>query len=76
MPPSVSADLERLREATGTTLDDHELARGIAAWTALVGTISFELFGHLTNVIVDHEAFFALQMEAVGRDQGLGVSGA
>lgn len=75
VPPSVSADLERLREATGTTLDDHEIARGIAAWTALVGTISFELFGHLTNVIVDHEAFFALQMEAVGRDLGLGVSG-
>ncbi len=55
---------------TGSALDDHELARGIAAWTALVGTISFELFGHLNNVITDHEAFFAHQMEAVGRDLG------
>lgn len=72
VPPAVSADLHRLRDATGATLDDHELARGIAAWTALVGTISFELFGHLNNVITDHEAFFAHQMEAVGRDLGLG----
>jgi AcrR family transcriptional regulator len=72
VPTAVSADLQRLRDATGSTLDDHELSRGIAAWTALVGTISFELFGHLHNVITDHEAFFALQMEAVGRDLGLG----
>ena len=71
VPPAVSADLPRLRDATGATLDDHTLARGIAAWTALVGTISFELFGHLNNVITDHEAFFHHQMAAVGRDLGL-----
>lgn len=71
-PDAVRADLQRLRDATGATLDDHELARGIAAWTALVGTISFELFGHLNNVITDHDAFFAHQMAAVGRDLGLG----
>lgn len=71
VPPAVRADLERLREATGTTLDDRALARGIAAWTSLVGTISFELFGHLHNVIADHEAFFDHQMAAVGRDLDL-----
>lgn len=71
IPAPVRADLQRLRDATGSTLDDAVLARGIAAWTALVGTISFELFGHLENVITDHDAFFRHQMAAVGRDLGL-----
>jgi AcrR family transcriptional regulator len=71
VPSAVHADLERLREATGSTLDDGTLARGVAAWTALVGTISFELFGHLRNVITDHDAFFRHQLAAVGRDLDL-----
>lgn len=71
VPPPVHADLDQLRRFAGVALDDHDLARGIAAWTALVGTISFELFGHLENVIEDHDAFFAHQMRAVGMDLGL-----
>jgi len=31
----------------------------VQAWTALFGLISFELFGHTHNVVVDHDAFFA-----------------
>lgn len=33
-------------------------ARAILAWTSLFGLISFELFGHTNNVVVDHAAFF------------------
>ena len=68
---STRSELARLRTGSGFDLPDHHLLRGIAAWTSLVGSISFELFGHLNNVIDDHEAFFTVQMRAVGLDLGL-----
>jgi len=72
MPRPVHADLRALREQTGVPLDDHRLARGIAAWTALVGSINFELFGHLHNVISAYEPFFLHQMRVVGLSLELG----
>ena len=47
------------------------LARSIMAWSALVGAVSFELFGHLHNVIHDHDAFFDFEMRRVAADVGL-----
>ena len=32
--------------------------RAVMAWSALFGAISFELFGHTTNVVTDHAAHF------------------
>lgn len=72
MPNAVHHDLRTLADGAGVPLSDHDLARGIAAWTSLVGSISFELFGHLHNVITDYEAFFTHQMRAVGHDLRLG----
>lgn len=37
---------------------------GLAAWTVLFGTISFELFGHYANVIADYAAYFESAMHA------------
>jgi AcrR family transcriptional regulator len=71
VPRSVHADLKGLRELAGFDLPDPDLAHGIAAWAALVGSISFELFGHLHNVVHDFEAFFTHQMRAIGIDLGL-----
>jgi AcrR family transcriptional regulator len=34
------------------------MVRGLMAWTYLFGAVSFEVFGHRHNVILDHEAFF------------------
>lgn len=45
-------------------LDPSLLFLGIHAWTSLIGTISFILFGHLENIIADHDSFFA---DLVGR---------
>ena len=42
------------------------LARGLLVWTQLFGAISFELFGHLHNVIHDYDAFFAHQVGRAG----------
>lgn len=61
VPPSVSEDL---------------LLRGLAAWAALLGGISLELFGHLHNVVDEdpavRAAFFDEQMTTVAASLGLG----
>ena len=38
--------------------DGIHAAAGVQAWTWLFGTISFELFGHYENVVVDRDAWF------------------
>ena len=40
--------------------------RMIQAWTALFGLVSFELFGHLHNVVDRHEEFFADAVDRLG----------
>jgi AcrR family transcriptional regulator len=67
MPAGVRADLARLREVGGVDLDDEVLSRGLAIWTQMFGTISFELFGHLHNVVEDYDGFFDVQMRAAWR---------
>jgi AcrR family transcriptional regulator len=56
-------------------LPEDLLARGLLAWTLLVGAVSFELFGHTHNVVDDdpalREAFFADQMTRAARMVGL-----
>jgi AcrR family transcriptional regulator len=62
LPGPVADDMQALAELVAPDLPPALLARAVAAWTMLVGTISFELFGHLHNVIHDYDAFFTLQM--------------
>ena len=71
MPRVVHGDLKRLRDQAAPGLSDQHLARGLMAWSQLVGLISFELFGHLHNVITDYSAHFDYQLRAVGQDLGL-----
>ena len=71
IPAGVRGDLKSLRESVAPALSDQHLVRALAAWTQIVGSIGFELFGHLTNVIHDHEAYFDYQMHAIARNLGL-----
>jgi AcrR family transcriptional regulator len=86
LPRSVRADLEALgrqlvaakQTAEGTaapqqspTLTTHQLGRAVMAWSQLIGLISFELFGHLNNVIHDYEAHFDYQLRGVARELGI-----
>jgi AcrR family transcriptional regulator len=64
---AVRNDLSALSETTGLDIPDHVLARGLLIWTALFGSISFELFGHFHNVIHDYPAFFESQMRRAAR---------
>ena len=62
IPRRVRSDMAILRDAALPGVDDDVLSRALMAWTMLFGTISYELFGHFTNVISDSDAFFDLQM--------------
>jgi len=58
----------------------HDLIeRSITVWVALIGTLNFELFGHLHNVVTDYRGFFDRAMvvaaEAVGLDIHLDLAG-
>jgi AcrR family transcriptional regulator len=62
IPRTVRRDLARLRDQAAPGVPDDVLSRGLAAWTEMFGLISFELFGHLHQVIEDYDAFFDHQM--------------
>ncbi|MGZ4717715.1 MAG: TetR/AcrR family transcriptional regulator [Acidimicrobiales bacterium] len=71
LPRAVRRDLKPVRQQAAPALDDVEMARAITAWTLLIGSISFELFGHLHNVIHDYEAHFDFEMLALAHTLGL-----
>ena len=71
---AVRLDLKSLRDTVAPMLSDQHLARALAAWTQLVGSIGFELFGHLNNVIHDYEAYFTYQMSGIAQNLGLNES--
>jgi AcrR family transcriptional regulator len=67
LPRSVRTDLAPIRDQAAPGVPDLALAAGLGIWTQMFGAISFELFGHLHNVINDYDAFFDRQMRAAGR---------
>lgn len=71
MPRAVQPDLKRLRQQVAPGLSDRYLGRALQAWSQLIGLISFELFGHLHNVITDYAAHFDYQLRLVGEELGL-----
>jgi len=65
------AERQPLFEPFAPDIEDADLARGLMAWILLFGSISFELFGHLHNVVVDNDAFFELEMRRIAEYVGL-----
>jgi AcrR family transcriptional regulator len=47
--------------------------RALTMWIALVGAVNFELFGHLRNVVVDHDVFFDRAMAVAADVAGITV---
>jgi hypothetical protein len=60
-----------LRAQLDLPLPEPMLARAAMGWMQLIGSISFELFGHLHNVIYDYDAYFDFQMREVAAGLGL-----
>jgi AcrR family transcriptional regulator len=61
IPRSIRANLKTIAADSG--VPETVLLRGLTCWVQAMGLISFELFGHLHNVIDDKGVFFSLQME-------------
>jgi AcrR family transcriptional regulator len=63
LPPGTRNALAPARSTAGPEVPDALLHRGLMAWAALFGTVSFELFGQLHGLVgdqpEDHQAFFA-----------------
>lgn len=70
LPATLGPDIARLRE-TFRGVPDPTIARGLIAWSALFGTISFELFGQFHNVIDDRDAWFDLAIAELADFVGL-----
>ncbi len=62
LPELLRQDLARLRADAAPHVPESVLARGMAAWLLVFGTVSFELFGQFDTVITDRRAFFDFQM--------------
>jgi AcrR family transcriptional regulator len=74
--PVVSAAIADIRAFSGGQLPDDLLLRGLSAWSGLLGTVSFELYGHLHNVVAEstkaRKAYFDHEMRQVADALGLG----
>jgi AcrR family transcriptional regulator len=50
--------LAGLREFAGHDLPDEVVLRGMRAWSGLIGAVSLEIFGQLTNAVSDFDVYF------------------
>jgi AcrR family transcriptional regulator len=72
IPRSVRVDLDRVSAVPGFEgVPPAVLARAMTAWAQLFGSLSFELFGRLRNVVEDHAAYFDHQLRAMATYVGM-----
>lgn len=72
LPRAVRADVEKLATFAGfENIPPALLARGMTVWAQLFGTLSFELFGRLTNAVTDYDAYFDHQLRAMAGYLGM-----
>jgi len=55
----LAIDLQVLRDLASSNPSDEMLFLGLQAWAQILGMISMELFGHLTNVVTNPADFFS-----------------
>ncbi|MDI3240358.1 WHG domain-containing protein [Arthrobacter sp. AL08] len=68
----LAADLQRIRSEMGLAVPDALLARGALVWSALFGTISFEVFGQYgEGTFAAPDELFALHLAALAELAGL-----
>jgi AcrR family transcriptional regulator len=72
IPRAVRADLDRVSAVPGFEgIPPAVLARAMTAWAQLFGSLSFELFGRLQNVVEDYGAYFDHQLRAMANYVGM-----
>jgi len=71
LPAALAADAARLAEALMPGVGEEHVTRSLLAWTAVFGTVSFELFGQYNNVISDYGEAFDHQVRQLAGYVGL-----
>ena len=78
MARSLRPVLSGIQDWSGLTerdFNDEAMALGILAWTHVIGSISFELFGHRHNVVgessADRRTYFAFELDVLADLLGL-----
>ncbi len=72
-PRRLARDLARIRKQMGITAPDALVARGMLAWAALFGCVSFEVFGQYgASTFTDPKDIFELHLDALVEAVGLG----
>lgn len=70
--PVVRADMERLREAFGFDMPVGNVARVYGLWSAVIGAILFDAFGHYAaDTVTDPEAFLRAHTAGLADSVGL-----
>lgn len=71
-PRRLSRDLARVRRELGLTAPDALIARGMLAWAALFGCVSFELFGQYgPDAFADPKDIFEHHLQVLVQTVGL-----
>ena len=72
-PRRLARDLSRIRSELGITAPDALIARGMLAWAALFGCVSFEVFGQYgADTFTDPKDIFEHHLQALVATVGLG----
>ncbi len=74
LPPAPPGLAEAIRPVQADLLPGRPpeaVAAAMSAWTLLLGTVSFELFGHYVGATTDFDAYFDYSMRTVARLVGL-----
>jgi AcrR family transcriptional regulator len=71
IPRALKGELKKLSADAEVGIPEAVMARGMATWVHLLGIISFELFGHLNNVISERDLFFTHQTQRMADFVGL-----
>ena len=69
--PSLVTDAARSAAADAAAVAPDLAERVLTLWVALVGTISFELFGHFHQVVADPDTYFDVAMAIAAESVGL-----
>ena len=73
VPTSLARAFAAVRAELGVELPDQALARGVLAWAALFGGVSFEVFGQYgPDTFGDPAALFEYQLQVLADTVGLG----
>lgn len=68
---SVQRAIDPVRPMMPEGVPSDLIVRGLMAWTYLFGAVSFEVFGHRHNVVLDEEAFFDHEVRRLAAVLGL-----